>query len=926
MEVLDAKGLSERLRWEDNEYWLHLEAETPFEKYPAKQHARRVQEKLGVEEGLIYLPGQPARNNEDSDMPAPFRQRRYFYYLSGCNEPDCHLTYDTRRDELCLFIPRIKPERVIWNGRGSTLAEALVKYDVDQVFYADELEYAVQGWAIGNRQASIYTMHQSSQFPGCENLKPRIDSTALQPAMNICRMIKDDHEIKLIRKANDISSQAHREVLANIAKFKNEAQVEGLFMDVCISHQAKQQAYDPIAASGPNAGTLHYDANNEDLAGRQLMCLDAGCEYELYASDITRSFPLSASWPSKEAENIYKLVQRMQETCIKRLEPGVRYLDLHIMAHQIAIDGLLQLGILHNGTKEEIYKAGTSRAFFPHGLGHHIGLEVHDVGQAQLMSVRRGKPVYQQAPSLYPQNFHIPVYDPETCRAPSDPQSSHLEEGMVVTVEPGIYFSVYALQHFYLPSPIHRNFINVEVLERYMPVGGVRIEDDILITSCGYENLTKAPKGDAMLEIIRHGKSGTIDLPAPNLAPQRRLSGHVEQPMRRAPGISKKTPSQHLQKPLARATTLPADFKQQHDMHVESFAGPSILANFSHSMSTEEKIQQWQRKRNSGETVSCPSTNTKKLQPVCGEISSNVQHVYMGNASSLTSSSRPSREFESTPMCKNCAILVQTLDRLRQNLTNSTHRFPEPEAKHIVKPDLGTKHTPSAAPQIDELSVGASACTINLDKRQRITLPPPRSMLVRPSETREVHRIRRCDTAPLSCKVQAQVPSGQVPRPHAQREQSANNANPDSWRHQTLTATTLPTSAKGCDSKRLPKTLPSAEPLEAEATRQKLESLQLRLHCLEEGARVKRQQQDQAALPDRFLASRPSMPVLASHNPWQQHSAQSLPVGRRGLTNRRSTNIEDHDIARYQQGRYEEGDHQRRFERDALMRDTFFLR
>ena len=152
-----------------------------------------------------------------------------------------------------MFIPRIKPERVIWNGRGSTLAEALVKYDVDQVFYADELEYAVQGWAIGNRQASIYTMHQSSQFPGCENLKPRIDSTALQPAMNICRMIKDDHEIKLIRKANDISSQAHREVLANIAKFKNEAQVEGLFMDVCISHQAKQQAYDPIAASGPNA-------------------------------------------------------------------------------------------------------------------------------------------------------------------------------------------------------------------------------------------------------------------------------------------------------------------------------------------------------------------------------------------------------------------------------------------------------------------------------------------------------------------------------------------------------------------------------------------------------------------------------------------------------------------------------------------------
>jgi Xaa-Pro dipeptidase len=116
------------------------------------------------------------------------------------------------------------------------------------------------------------------------------------------------------------------------------------------------------------------------------MCLDAGCEWQLYASDITRTFPLSGQWRSKEAENIYLLVEKMQESCIEGLGPGIRYLDLHIKAHQIAIDGLLALGILHNGTKEEIFKAGTSRAFFPHGLGHHVGLEVHDVGQAELMS------------------------------------------------------------------------------------------------------------------------------------------------------------------------------------------------------------------------------------------------------------------------------------------------------------------------------------------------------------------------------------------------------------------------------------------------------------------------------------------------------------------------------------------------------------
>lgn len=330
-------------------------------------------------------------------MPAPYRQRRYFYYLSGCNEAGCHVIYNIEYDTLTLFIPRIDENRVIWYGRGSTPTEALDKYDVDEVHYVDELPDFIHNWSKCHKsnRRHLYVLH-TAQTPQIPQLDAVIDSTSLQPAMNLARMIKDDHEIKLIRKANDISSEAHREVLANILKFRNEAQVQGLFMDVCISQQAKEQAYDPIAASGPNAGTLHYDANNEDFDDRQLMCLDAGCEYELYASDITRTFPLSPSWPSSEAENTYKLVQRMQETCIERLAPGVRYLDLHILAHQIAIDGLLQLGILHNGTKEEIYKAGTSKAFFPHGLGHHVGLEVHDVGQADLMSVWRGKAVLEQ--------------------------------------------------------------------------------------------------------------------------------------------------------------------------------------------------------------------------------------------------------------------------------------------------------------------------------------------------------------------------------------------------------------------------------------------------------------------------------------------------------------------------------------------------
>lgn len=274
------------------------------------------------------------------------------------------------------------------------------KYDIDEVYYIDELQRELVEWQL-RYSGSLYVLHRD-QIPMLPHRPKNLDSTTLLPAMNLSRMIKDEHEINLIRKANDISSEAHRQVLAKISGFKNEAQVEGLFLDVCVSRQAKQQAYDPIAASGPNAGTLHYDANNEDFGDRQLMCLDAGCEFELYASDVTRTFPLSGSWPSVESANIYKLVQRMQESCIKRLAPGVRYLDLHILAHQIAIDGLLKLGILHNGTSEEIYKAGTSRAFFPHGLGHHVGLEVHDVGQKELMSFCEAHAKFEKVDKFVP--------------------------------------------------------------------------------------------------------------------------------------------------------------------------------------------------------------------------------------------------------------------------------------------------------------------------------------------------------------------------------------------------------------------------------------------------------------------------------------------------------------------------------------------
>ncbi|KAF2714905.1 putative Xaa-Pro aminopeptidase, partial [Pleomassaria siparia CBS 279.74] len=660
---------------ETNQYWLHLEAGSPLEKYPAKQHARCVQEKLGADHGLIYLPGEPARNNEDSDMPAPFRQRRYFYYLSGCNEPNCHLTYDIENDSLALFIPRIDPARVIWNGRGSTPAEARDRYDIDHVFYIDELQDFLQYWARVYR-GRLFILHPS-QNPLIPGIDEPVDTESLQPAMALARVIKDDHEISLIKKANDISSQAHREVLANITRFNNEAQVEGLFLDVCVSKRAKQQAYDPIAASGPNAGTLHYDANDQDFGDRQLMCLDAGCEWQLYASDITRTFPLSGHWPSDEARNIYQLVQRMQETCIQALKPGVRYLDLHIKAHQIAIDGLLALGILHNGTREEIYKAGTSKAFFPHGLGHHVGLEVHDVGQGSLMSVTKGNPKYEMAPSVFPKDFHLSVFDPELCRSPVDVLSGHLEPGMVVTVEPGIYFSTYALNMFYLPSPIHSKFINTKVVARYLPVGGVRIEDDILITSKGYKNLSTAPKGEAMLEIIRsQNAQWPLISDLADLGPIMRETDveKEEEPLLRAPGFPKHTQEPIIQiKPIVRSATAPVKRvhgrKSADSGDLEKLEGPALITDIKRSRTTDENVQQWRvnRKRTELAAISSPRTT------ICGENSPSFIHTYMGlpveHGEVHSISLQPAKDQK--PRCRNCAILVEAVDRLRDSLNKS---------------------------------------------------------------------------------------------------------------------------------------------------------------------------------------------------------------------------------------------------------------
>ncbi|KAI0512782.1 peptidase M24, structural domain-containing protein [Xylaria bambusicola] len=512
---MEATNIQHRIVLEDEFDALSIEIKAPgpvhsgvAKKYPAKLHARNLARELGKQDGLIFLPGQWNVTWEDADQGPAFRQRRYFYYLSGVNFAGCSVTYDIEADKLTLWIPYTPPATILWFGKTPSPEDCLARSDVHDVKYSNSLsEY------LTSRLAKVKTLYvlRASQMPKSaefEKLKPHvfIDTTSLQPAIDGLRVIKTEYEIDMIRKANAVSSEAHREVATSMYGLSNECQIEAAFLGSCTAQNAHVQSYPIIAGSGPNASTLHYDANNEPLAGRQLVVLDAGAEWECYASDVTRTLPIGSTF-SPEARAIYDLVHQMQEECIQRIRPGVVFRDLQLHATLVAVKGLLRLGILHNGTADEIFKNGTGAAFFPHGLGHHVGLDVHDVLSQELLRPV-GESIWGKRRPVGPNSLRAMIKQAaitdgsgDTSEAAS-PKNHILQPNMIVTVEPGLYFCRPYIEAYFLRSDQHSKYIDQAVLERYWDVGGARIEDCILVTSEGYENLTTAPKGEELLRIL----------------------------------------------------------------------------------------------------------------------------------------------------------------------------------------------------------------------------------------------------------------------------------------------------------------------------------------------------------------------------------------------------------------------------------------
>jgi Xaa-Pro dipeptidase len=327
--------------------------------------------------------------------------------LSGIDFPGCVVTYDIHRHSLYAWIPPPNAgASVIFNGSSPTIEEVKAEYDFDDVRCITTIADYLTKFVHYNPGDKIYQLHRYQAPRNVAMEATLIDGrqsylndfpfefTKLQPAMNAARVIKSPYEIKLIRKANAITTQAHINVLKGIRYLENEAEIEAIFTATCISKQAKQQSYRIIAGSGSNASVLHYVANNEPLKGRQLVCLDAGSEWKCYASDVTRTFPISGKF-TPEARAIYDIVTKMQEECIAMVKPGIEFGSIVEHSAKVAVEGLQQLGLLQNGTSEELYLSRAWAAFFPHGLGRessdfylydgltlldYVGLEVHDVG------------------------------------------------------------------------------------------------------------------------------------------------------------------------------------------------------------------------------------------------------------------------------------------------------------------------------------------------------------------------------------------------------------------------------------------------------------------------------------------------------------------------------------------------------------------
>ena len=397
------------------------------------------------------------------DVEYPFRQDSDFYYLTGFAEPDAVLVLmpGRKHGQYILFCRDRDPKMELWNGYRAGPEGACSDYDADDAFPVTDIDDILPGLLEG-RERVYYAMGRHAEFDHkvmqwVNVIRSQVRTGAHPPGefldldhlLHDLRLYKSAAEIRLMKQAGKIAAEAHIRAMKTCKPGIGEYQLEAEIQHEFGRNGARFPAYNSIVGAGKNACILHYTENSGTVKDGDLVLIDAGCELEHYAADITRTFPANGIF-SKEQKALYELVLKSQLAAIKTIKPGNHWNQFHDATVKVITKGLVELGLL-KGTVSQLIKKEAYKDFYMHRAGHWLGMDVHDVGDYKVGDKWRV-----------------------------------LEEGMVMTVEPGIYVA---------PD-------NKKVAKKWRGIG-IRIEDDVVVTKTGCDVLTKhAPKTVKEIEAL----------------------------------------------------------------------------------------------------------------------------------------------------------------------------------------------------------------------------------------------------------------------------------------------------------------------------------------------------------------------------------------------------------------------------------------
>ncbi len=421
---------------------------------------QRVLEQMG--EGVMVIATAPeVPRNRDTHYP--YRHDSYFYWLTGFNEPEAVLVLvGGKAPRHILFCRERNEEREIWDGFRYGPAAAREAFAFDDAFASDALDAELPG-LLENQPVLSYLIGREAAWDAqmmswLNAVRARTRSGVQAPHQLVdarvwldeMRLVKDAHELALMRRAAEISTRAHGIAMRATRPGRHEYEIEAEMLCAFRSGGAEAPAYTSIVASGANACVLHYIFNNKPLADGDLLLIDAAAEFGSYAADITRTFPVNGRFTAAQ-KDAYELVLAAQAAAIATVRPGASWIAPHDAAVRVLVQGMVDLGLLKGGVDALIESKGFER-FYMHRTGHWLGLDVHDAGEYKLQGEWRP-----------------------------------LVPGMTLTVEPGLYIRP--------ADDVPAAFHNI----------GIRIEDDVAVTTSGCEVLTSPPKTVAEIEAWMQG-------------------------------------------------------------------------------------------------------------------------------------------------------------------------------------------------------------------------------------------------------------------------------------------------------------------------------------------------------------------------------------------------------------------------------------